>query len=156
MLQQWGLLDFSQQSSVDSLLVSDSLGLDFLLWLFFVEEVLLGLLGLWSLLSGKVSNVVLGNVNRVDSDLGGGGNDVTSVHSSQWNTVNLEWTGDQQGVVFQVLQVDNSLTSESTSQQDQDGTWNNGGTQLVWAIGLSALLGDEGVFAWVPLWLLEC
>jgi len=155
LLQQWGLLYLRQQGSVDRLLVGNSLSLDLLLWLLLVEEVSLGLLGLWSLLSGKVLNVVLGNINTRNRHLGGGGNDVTGVDSSQWNTVDLERTGDQQGVVLQLLQEDNSLTSETTSQQDQDGTWNDRGTQLVWVSGLSGLLSDGRVCTWVPLWLLE-
>lgn len=138
LFQQWGFLDFGQQSRVDGLLVGDLLSLDFFLWLFFVEEVSFGLLGLWSLLSGKVLNVVLGNVNGGDVNLGGGGDHVTRVDSSQWHTVNLEWTGDQQGVVLQVLQVHDSLTSESTGKENQDGTWGDGSTQLVRTLGLSS------------------
>lgn len=132
-------------------LVFDSFSLDFLLWLVFVEEVGFSSLLSWQLFSGEVSDVELFSVNTFQGDSGRGSNDVTSVDSSQWNTVNLEWTGNQQGVVFQVLQVDNSLTSETTSQQNQDGTWDQGGTQLLWSSGLSGLLWSWDFFSWIPL-----
>jgi hypothetical protein len=81
----------------------------------------------------------------------GGGNNVSGVDSSQGNTVDLEWARDQQGVVLQVLQVDNSLASESTGQEDQDSAWNQRGSQLLWARSLSGLLGDWSVLSLVPL-----
>lgn len=154
LLQQWGLLDLGNQGGVDSLLVGDSLSLDLVLGKLLVEESGLGLLGLGGLLSGEVGGVVLGHVDRLDVNLGGGGDDVTSVNSSQWDTVDLEWARHQQGVVLQVLQVHNSLASESTGQQDQHGTGHDRRTQLVWASSLSSLLWDERVWGWVPLWLL--
>lgn len=138
LFQQWGFLNLRQQSGIDGLLVSHLLGLDLFLWLFFVEEVGFGLLGLRGLLSGKVSNVVLGHVNTRNVNLGGGSDHVTSVNSSQWHTVDLEWTSHQQGVVLQVLQVHNSLTSESTGKENQHGTWGDRGTQLVRTLGLSS------------------
>ena len=112
LLQQWSLLDFSQQSLVDDFLVFHTFSLDFLDLLFW-EQVSFLLLLLGQFFLGKVFHVELGNVDGVDSNLSGSGNDVLGVDSSQWDTVDLEWTGDQQSVVFQMLQVDDSLTSET-------------------------------------------
>ena len=116
LLQQWGLLDLSQQSLVHNLLVFNTFSLDFLLWLFFTEEVGFSLLLSSQLFSGEVSRVELFDGDTFQRDSGRSGDNVTRVNSSQWNTVDLEWARDQQSVVFQVLQVDDSLTSETTSQ----------------------------------------
>lgn len=156
LLQQWGLLDLSQQRSVDLLLVSNSLSLD-LSWAGgLLKESSLRLLFSGWLLSSEVCDVVLGGVDTRDGNLGGGGNDVTRVDSSQWNTVNLEWTRNQQGTVLERLQVDDSLTSESTGQQNQNGTWDQGGTQFLWTSNVSVLLWDWSVLRLVPLLRLNC
>lgn len=60
-------------------MVSDSFGLDFLLWLSFVEEFGFRLLRSWGLFSGKVFNVEFGDIDTFNRNVGGGGNDVRAL-----------------------------------------------------------------------------
>ena len=151
LLEQGGLLDGGQQSGVDLLLVVDSFGLDFLLGGVFVEEGGFGLLVLGGLFAGEVGDVELGDVDTGDVDLGRGGNDVSGVDSSQGDTVDLEGTGDQQGVVFEVLKVHHSLAAETTGEEDEHGTRGDRGPELVGTSNLSRNTGDAGVLGTVEL-----
>ena len=115
LLQQRSLLDLHQQSLVNDLLVLDSLSLqlsNLLLW----EQVSLSLLLLSQLVvSSEVLDVELRNIDGLDGDSSRSSDDVTGIDSSEWDTVDLEWTRDQQSVVLQVLQVNDPLASETTS-----------------------------------------
>lgn len=90
-----------------------------------LEESLLGLL-LGLLLLGEV--VSLGDlledllVNSLEIDLGAGGDDVAVVHSSERDTIDLEGTSHEEDTLRQMLQENNTLATETTSQEDQDGT----------------------------------
>lgn len=144
-----------KKSLVNNLLVLNSFRLDLLLWGGFVEKVSLGFLVLVGLFSGKVGNVEFGNVNFVNVNLGRSGNDVLGVDPSKWNTVHFERTRNQEGVVLKVVKVYNSLSSETTSQKNQHGSWGDGRSKLLWASGLSRLLLDRNVLSWVPFWGLK-
>lgn len=151
LLKERSLLDLSKESLVDLLLVSDTLSLDLLLAVVAEELLLSGgaLLGL--LLTGKVGNVELVEADTLDRDTGRGGNDVASVDSSDRDTVDLEGTRDEEGVVLKRLQVDDALAAESASEDDKNGTRDERGTQLLGARALARGLGSRSLLSGVPL-----
>lgn len=90
-----------------------------------LEESLLGLL-LSLLLLGKV---VLGGdllnglgVNTADVDAGASGDHVAGVDTAEGNTVDLEGTGDEENTLLEVLEENDTLSTEATGEEDQDGT----------------------------------
>jgi hypothetical protein len=113
-----------------------------LLLLTFTEELLLlglltGRLGL-----GKVGVVDgFGNRDTGQINLGGSGNDVSLTDSSHRNTVESERTRDEEQTGIELLQEDDSLSSESTGQEDKDGSGGDGSSELGLADSLSADLG---------------
>lgn len=151
LLEKRGLLDLSKQSLVDVLLIGNSLGLDFLLGSLVTEELLLGSRRLGLLLSSKVGNVELGSINGRDINLGGSGDHISGVDSSNGDTVNLEGARDQQSVVLQRLQVNNSLASESASKDDQNSTGYERRSKRSGLSGLSSSLRSRGRLSGIPL-----
>jgi hypothetical protein len=155
------LLDVGQKSLVDSLLVlnavlSGLLLLSHLSVLFIhdaIEAAYLGLLALLeeSILARLVSGLVLGEVavlasllqdtliDTLDVDGGGGSNDIAGVDSSQRNTVDFERTGNEEDTLGQVLEENDALAAETTSEEDDDGTGLEGGTGLRRASSLTGL-----------------
>lgn len=146
LLEKRGLLDLGDESSVDILLVRDSLSLELLL-LTLGEELLLGLL-----LGGRSGEVGGGELVGLDTgnvDLGGGSNDVSGVDSSERNTVDLEGAGDEQSAVLKRLEEDNSLASESASKENEDSAGNKRRSDLGLVLDLGD--GDLGGLGDVPL-----
>lgn len=155
------LLDVSQEGLVDGLLVLNAvLGCLLLLLCSLVlfvrgatNAAYLGLLALLeeSILARLVCGLVLGEVallggllqdtliDTVDVDSGGGSNDIAGVHSSQRNAVNLEGTGDKEDTLGKVLEENDTLATETTSEEDDDGTGLEGGTGLRRASSLTSL-----------------
>jgi len=104
------------------------------------ELVLLALLA--SLGLGEVGVVDgLGNGNSSEVDLGRGGDNVSLTDSSERNSVEPERSANEQKSAVQLLQEDNPLAPESSSQQDQDGTGGDGSSELSGSRGLSGDLG---------------
>ena len=155
------LLDVGQEGLVNGLLVLNTvlgglLLLYYLLVLFdygAVEIAYLGLLALLeeSILARLVSGLVLGEVtilagllqdtliDTLDVDSGRGSNNIASVYSSQRNAVNFEGTGDKEDTLGQVLEENDTLATETTSEEDDDGTGLEGGTGLRGANSLTDL-----------------
>lgn len=52
----------------------------------------------------------------------GSGDNVTCVDSAEWDTVDLEWTGNQENTLVKVVQENDALSTESASEEDEDGT----------------------------------
>lgn len=104
---------------------------------FLLLGVLAGSLGLGEV--GVVDGLGDGNTGQVN--LGRGSDNVGLSDSSQRDTVESEGTRDEQETRVQLLQEDNSLASESTGQEDKDGTGGDRGSELGLAGGLSADLG---------------
>merc|ERR1712233_32130 len=123
LLQSINLVDSSQEAGVKGLLVSLSLLTDHVLGLLFLIEEFAALLSLSRALEISVVDF-LRNGDTRDVDLGGGGNNVRLVDSADGDTVNLERTRDE------LLQEDNTLSSETTSKDDQDGSGCDGLSQL--------------------------
>ena len=76
------------------------------------------------------------------------------VDSLDWDTVDLEWTGDGEEARFELLEADDSLSSESSSKEDENGSWLNRGSQFwsFWSVSLWSFLG---IISWVPVVFLD-
>ncbi len=155
------LLDGGKKGLVDGLLVlntvlSGLLLLSLLSVLFThnaTQAAYLGLLALLeeSILAGLVGSLVLGEVTVLagllqdtlidtgDVDGGGGSNDIAGVYSSQRNAVDFERTGDEEDTLGKVLEENDTLATETTSEEDDDGTGLEGGTGLRRAGSLTGL-----------------
>jgi len=148
----WNGLDVLEESSINSLLVGLAVvGKLLLHWLSLsIEELLLlGLLGV--LLLGEVLVVeLLQSLNTVEIDLGGSGDDVSGIDSAEWDTVDLEWAADEEETVGEWLEVDNTLSTESTSEDDEDGSWLKRRTESGGSLCLTGLLELWGILSWVP------
>jgi hypothetical protein len=95
----------------------------------------LGLLALLEerVLTRLVGGLVLGEVTvladlvqnlRVDAlqvDRGRGSDDISGVYPSQRNAVDFEGSGDKEDTLGEVLEEDNTLAAETTSEEDDDG-----------------------------------
>lgn len=113
----------------------------------------LGLLALLeeSILARLVCGLVLGEVtllggllqdslvDTLDVDGGGGSDDIAGVYAAQRNAVNLEGTGDEENTLGKVLEDNDTLATETTSEEDDDGTGLEGGADLRGAGSLTGL-----------------
>ena len=90
-----------------------------------LEESLLGLL-LGLLLLGEVvgsGNLLEGlGVNTGDIHAGAGGDHVAGVDTAEGDTVDLEGTGDEENTLLEVLEENDTLTTEAAGEEDQNGT----------------------------------
>lgn len=113
------------------------------LWLLaLLEELVLTLLLLTLLTSEVLVTGYLIDLSLVKTgkvDLVGSGNNVTSVDSSEWDTVDLKWTGDEEDTLREVLEEDDALATETTSEKDKDGSWGEGGSWSGGSDGLADL-----------------
>lgn len=145
----WCRLDGCNELLVDGLLVLDSRSSWGLLLLVVTEKVTLALLALWCLFTGKVLGVeFLEGEGAWDGDFGRGSDEVSWVDSSQRHSVDLEWTGDEDGVI-DLLQGDDSLASETSGKDDADGSWCDRGSELGWLRCLSGLSWQRRIVSWV-------
>ena len=94
------------------------------LWLLSLfEELLLALL-LLALFPSEVLvtsyfiNLLL--INAGEIDLVGCGNNVAGVDSSERNTVDFEWTCDEENTLLECLEENDTFAAESTSKEDED------------------------------------
>lgn len=114
------MLFFKSGSPIRRFSVKTHLGL-----LALLEESLLGLL-LGLLLLGEVlrgGDLLDGlGVDTGDVDALGGGDHVAGVDTAEGNAVDLEGSGDEEDTLVEVLEEDDTLAAEATSEEDQDGT----------------------------------
>lgn len=54
-------------------------------------------------------------------------NDVCLVDSSDWDAVDLEWSSDEEQSAFELLEKDDTFSSEPSSEENQDSSWCDGG-----------------------------
>jgi len=113
------LLDGGDEGLVDALLVIGAAGGELLLlWLLaLLEECLLSLLllGLVGAPVAALRDLVEGlAIETLHVDGGASGDDIASVDSSQRNTVDLEWTSDEEDTLAKVLEEDDTLATETT------------------------------------------
>ena len=76
------------------------------------------------------------------------------VDSLQWDTVDLVWSGNGEEAGFELLEANDSLSSESSSEEDEDGTGFDGGS-LLWSFWSVSLWGFDGIICFVPLVFLD-
>jgi hypothetical protein len=90
----------------------------------FLSLLLITLLPREVLLSGNLLNLRF--VKTRDIDLLRCGNNVASINSSEGNTVNLEWAGNKKNTLREMVQEDDTLSTETTREEDQNGTRSKG------------------------------
>jgi len=61
-------------------------------------------------------------VNALQVNRGGGSDDISGVYPSQRDAVNFEGTGDEENTLGKVLEENDTLAAETTSEEDNDGT----------------------------------
>lgn len=61
-------------------------------------------------------------VNALQVHFGRSRNDISCVYPSQRNAVDFEGTGNEEDTLRQMLEEDDSLAAEATSEEDNDGT----------------------------------
>ena len=93
-------------------------------------------LGEVTLLGGLLQDSL---VDTLDVDGGGGSDDIAGVYAAQRNAVNLEGTGDEENTLGKVLEDNDTLATETTSEEDDDGTGLEGGADLRGAGSLTGL-----------------
>lgn len=86
----------------------------------FLAGLLLGLFANKVLVCSYFIDLCL--INTSEIDLLGSSDNIAGVDSAKRNTVDFEWTSDEENTLGDVLQEDDTLTTETTSEEDKDGT----------------------------------
>jgi len=76
------------------------------------------------------------------------------VDSLQWDTVDLVWSGNGEEAGFELLEANDSLSSESSSEEDEDGSGFNG-SSLLWGFWSVSLWGFSDIISFVPIVFLD-
>lgn len=149
--EHWYLLDSGGNSGIYQLLVSSTtFSQSGLLGVVTKEFLLSGLLVLGGLFALEVVIVeFLINLDAGQIYSGRSGNDVGLVDTTKWHTVDLVWTGHHQETAGKLLQENNTLTTETTRQQDKHGTRGDAGTELGGADGLVGAQWTAQVVGWI-------
>lgn len=109
------------------LLLLLSLGAEALSTLLLLEELSLLVGGLGSLGLDEVGVVDgLGDLDGRDVNLGRGGDNVGLRDSSEGNTVDESGSGDEEETRGELSEVDDSLSSVSSGEEDEDGSGGDG------------------------------
>jgi hypothetical protein len=74
--------------------------------------------------AGDLLNLL--GVNPRDIDLVRCGDDVTGVDAADWDTVDLEWASDEENTLVEVVQEDDTLAAETTSEENENGAGDEG------------------------------
>ena len=87
----------------------------------------------------------------------GGGNDCGGSASSHWDTIDLEWSGNEEKTRSQLLQENNTFTTEGTSEHDKDSSWGDArseGSDVLaeWFLAMTLNFSSDGK-SWVVFWL---
>lgn len=113
------------------------------LWLLSLLEESLFTLLLGLLVLGEVT--LLRNllescgVDTSKVDLQASGDDIAGVDAAERDTVDLEGAGDEENTLGEVLEENDTLAAEATSEEDEDGTGLKAGTGLGGVDGLANL-----------------
>ncbi len=78
--------------------------------------------------TSEVGIIDIGNVDLAHIDLGRSGNNIGLVDSAKRNAINFVRSGDEQKSRFQRLQAHNTLSTETPTEEDANGSWGEGGT----------------------------
>ena len=91
-------------------------------------------------------------VDSVKGNGSGGWDDVSLGDSSQWDTVDFVWPGDQKKSGVELLDENDSSSSESSAQDNQNGSWGDRGSQSSWLRNLvGSLEWGLDVVSWIEL-----
>jgi len=122
------------------------------LWGVFSEESL----GSRSLGCGLSGESLVSDRSGVDTgkvDLGAGAEGIDLVHSSDWDTIDLVRSGNGEKAGLELLEADNSPSSESTCEEDEDSAWFD--TSSLWGFWSVSSWSFSLVICWVPLVFLD-
>jgi len=86
---------------------------------FLLTLLLVTLLASKVLLAGDLLNLC--GVNTGDIELQGSGDNIAGVDSSERNTVDLEWAGNEEHTLVEAVEKDDTLAAETTSEEDENG-----------------------------------
>ena len=111
------VLDILDESIVHGLVGSSALGVNDGL-LAILEKLVVSLLAL--AVADEVLVGHLGGIDTLEVDLGAGCDGVDLVDALKGNAVDLVGTGNKQETRFELLKENNTLSTESTSEQNQD------------------------------------
>ena len=148
-----GFLEVGDDGGIDGLLDGNSFGGD-LVGSFLSSESRSTSEALVSVGSGEGSIGNLVNVNSGEIDLGGGSDGVNLVDALDGDTVDFVGSSDEEESGIQFLEEDDSLSTESSGEEDEDTSGFETSSQFGSVLGLgSDLTGD--VVGGVPLELFD-
>ena len=96
----------------------------------------------------------LGNINSGKGDLGGGSHGVNLVDALKRNTVDLVRSSDKEETGIESLEHNNSLSTESSGEEDENATSFKSRSELGGLLDLSSV-GSSDVICGVPLELFD-
>merc|ERR1712195_400308 len=86
-------------------------------------------------------------------DLGAGAEGIDLVHSSDWDTIDLVRSSNGEKAGLELLEADNSLSFESTCEEDEDLTWCD--TSSLWSFWSVSCWSFFLIICWVPCVFLD-
>ena len=100
---------------------------------------------------------MIGNLDTRNINGSGGGNNCGGGASSHWDTIDLEWTGNKEETRSQLLQENDTFTTEGTSEHDEDSSWGDArsegsGVLAEWFLTVTLNFSSDGK-SWVVFWL---
>ena len=132
-----GFLEVGHDSGVDGLLDGDSLGRDLVGGLL-GSELGASSVSLVAGSSGEGGIVDFADINTSEGDGGGGGHGVNLVDALDGDTVNLVGSGNEEESRIELLEEDDSLSSESSGEEDEDATSFEASSELSGSLGLDS------------------
>lgn len=78
-------------------------------------------------------------VHTLQIDLCAGGDHISGVHSPERDTIDLKRAGDEKDTLGEVLEEDDTLATETASEEDEDGTGLEASPGLGWVNRLADL-----------------
>jgi hypothetical protein len=105
------------------------------------ESILAGLLRLliFSEVAGLAGLLHNALIYTLQIHLGRGRDNISCVDPSQGNTIDFERTGDEEDTLLEMLQEDDALATEATSEEDDNGAGSKRWADLRRADGLASL-----------------
>lgn len=150
--KQGGLFNFTEETSIDGFLISNSAIVDLALGrLGITKQLLLADLGLGASVAGEVSSIELAHVDAANIDLGASTDDIGGINTTERNTVKFEGTSNKESVVLKNLKENDTLASETAGKKDQNSAGNQRFSGLVCFRDFVGLSGNRSGLSLVPL-----
>jgi hypothetical protein len=141
-----------KESSINSFLVGNILCRKGCFLLFLCEETFLVTLFTLLLLSrAEVRVIELGAIYFRDINLGGSSNNISLVDAAERDTVELEWSSDQEKARGELSEEHHTLTLKATGQENEDGARGDGSAKLSRAADYAASNGLRSILSSVVL-----